>query len=270
MAEVKIAVTSDLNLSVTPADRVAQLGGQMAAFAPDVVIVAGDLAESLTDLTRCLKLLREPIRCPIWVLPGDHDFWARPPYDSRRLFHELLPKAVAAAGCDWLEGTGFVVNGVGIAGTVGWYDYSTSGLAGIVSGPEFAQQKYLHNADALRIDWEWTDPEFAGIVATPFLATLDLLQQDPAVHSIVVVTHFPILEQQLDRNRLLGFSSAYACILTLGKRSSPTAKCARCCRPHALSPQQPGAARRAPPVAVRLAGRVREAWLVGVDARESG
>jgi 3',5'-cyclic AMP phosphodiesterase CpdA len=253
MAEVKLAITSDLNLSVTPPDRIAQMARQMAAFSPDAVVVAGDLAESLTDLTRCLKLLREPLRCPIWVLPGDHDFWARPPYDSRRLFHELLPKAAAAAGCDWLEGTGFALNGVGVAGTVGWYDYSTSGMAGIVSAPEFAQQKYLHSADALRIDWEWTDPEFAGMVAAPFLTTLDLLQQDPAVHSIVVVTHFPILEQQLNRNRLLGFTSAYAGNLTLGKKVLAYGKVAHVVAGHTHSPRDCRVLRDdAPPVAVRV------------------
>ena len=38
MAEVKLALTSDLNLSVTPVDRVAQMARQMAAFSPDAVV----------------------------------------------------------------------------------------------------------------------------------------------------------------------------------------------------------------------------------------
>jgi hypothetical protein len=253
MAEVKLALTSDLNLSVAPADRVAQLARQMAAFSPDAVVVAGDLAESLSDLTRCLKLLREPLRCPIWVLPGDHDFWARPPYDSRRLFRDLLPQAVTRAGCSWLEGTAFVLNGVAVAGTVAWYDYSTAGMAGMVSDLEFAQKKYLYNADALRIDWEWADPEFAGIVAAPFLATLDHLQQDPAVRSIVVVTHFPILEQQLDRERLPGFTSAYAGNLTLGKKALAYSKVAHAIAGHTHSPRESRVLRdNGAPVAVRV------------------
>jgi hypothetical protein len=253
VAEVKLAITSDLNLSVAPADRIAQLARQMAAFSPDAVVVAGDLAESLTDLTRCLKLLREPLSCPVWVLPGDHDFWARPPYDSRRLFRELLPQAVVAAGCSWLEGTAFVLQGIGVAGTVAWYDYSSSSMAGIVSDMEFAQKKYLYNADALRIDWEWADPEFAGMAGSRFLATLDHLQQDPAVKSIVVVTHFPILEQQLDRGSMSGFASAYAGNLTLGKKVLAYAKLAHVVAGHTHNPRDTRVIRDgAPPVAVRV------------------
>jgi hypothetical protein len=221
---VKLAITSDLYLPVTPPDRLTVMVRQMAAFSPDAAIVAGDLAESLADLTRCLKLLRQNLICPIHVLPGDHDFWARPPYDSRRLWRELLPQAVVNAGCTWLEGTAFILSGVAVAGTVAWYDYSAASMAGFVSDLEFAQQKYLYNADALRIDWEWSDPEFAVLVSNPFLATLDHLDQDPTVRSIVVVTHFPILEQQLDRENLHGFASAYAGNLTLGKKVLPRSK----------------------------------------------
>ena len=165
MATVKLAITSDLALPVTPPDRLTALARQMAGSTPDVAILAGDLAESLADFTRCLNLFRGELSCPIWVLPGEHDFWARPPYDSRKLWRELLPQAVATAGCQWLEGQAFVHEGIAVAGTVAWYDYSASPMGGMVSDLEFAQQKYLHNADALRIDWEWGDPEFAGIVS---------------------------------------------------------------------------------------------------------
>ena len=218
MPAVKLAVTSDLDLPVTPTDRLVDLARQMAGFAPDAAVIAGDLADSLADLTRCLKLLRQHLSCPLWVLPGDHDFWARPPYDSGWLWRELIPQTVAAAGCNYLEGRSFVLDGIAIAGTVAWYDYSSASMAGMLSDMEFAQKKYLCNADALRIDWEWSDPEFASLAGAAFLSTLDQLDQDPSVRSIVVVTHFPILEQQLDRDRLHGFASAYAGNLTLGKK----------------------------------------------------
>lgn len=218
MPSLQLALSSDLYLPVTHADLIVALAREMASSSPDVVVLAGDLAESLSDLTRCLGLFRKELSCPIWVLPGDHDFWARPPYDSGRLWRELLPRAVVNAGCQWLEGQAFVQNGIGVAGTVAWYDYSSAQTAGMVSDLEFAQQKYLYNADALRIDWEWSDPEFASLSSIPFLATLDHLDQDPAVSSIVVVTHFPILEQQLVRQPGVGLASAYAGNLTLGQR----------------------------------------------------
>src|SRR5262245_34501651 len=92
MPPVKLAITSDLCLPVTTPDKLTALGRLMAGFKPDVAIIAGDLAESLADFTRALNLIRAELSCPIWVLPGEHDFWARPLYDSRRLWRELLPK----------------------------------------------------------------------------------------------------------------------------------------------------------------------------------
>jgi hypothetical protein len=264
MALVKLAITSDLYWPVTPVERLTGLARQMAAFSPDAAILAGDLAESLNDLIRCLKLFRQALTCPIWVLPGDHDFWARPPYDSRRLWLELIPEAVAANHCQYLEGNSFVRDGVAVAGTVAWYDYSTGTLAGIVSDMEFAQQKYLHNADALRIDWEWSDPEFAGLASTPFLAMLDHLEQDPSVRHTVVVTHFPILEQQLPRDTVKGLASAYLGNVTLGRKVLARRKVryivsghAHIAREHSL--ERPGA----PPVEVHVmpGDYEKPAWL---------
>jgi hypothetical protein len=218
MAAVKLAITSDLYLGVTPTDRLERLAREMAGFSPDVAVIGGDLAEAHSDFIRCLKLFRQALTCPIWVLAGDRDFWARPPYDSRRLWRDQIPEAVAKEHCQYLEGQSFVQDGVAVAGTVAWYDYSTATMAGIVSDLEFAQQKYLYNADALRIDWEWSDPEFASQCALPFLATLDHLEQDAQVSRTVVVTHFPILEQQLPRDTVRGLASAYLGNLTLGRK----------------------------------------------------
>src|SRR5262245_19330169 len=139
MSDVKLALTSDVNLPVTPEARLVELARQMAGWGPDAVVVAGDLGESLADFNRCLKLLRQELTGPLWVLPGDHDFWARPPYDSRKLYEELLPQACAKYSCGWLEGRSFVQGGVAVAGTVGWYDYSAAGMAGFLSDMELAQ-----------------------------------------------------------------------------------------------------------------------------------
>ena len=130
MATVKLAITSDLYLGVTPTDRLERLAAEMAGFAPDAAIIAGDLAEAYSDLNICLKMFRKALNCPLWVLPGDRDFWARPPHDSRRLWNEMIPEAVAKNQCQYLEGKSFVVGGVGVAGTVGWYDYSSATMAG--------------------------------------------------------------------------------------------------------------------------------------------
>jgi 3',5'-cyclic AMP phosphodiesterase CpdA len=221
MAAVKLAVTSDLHLPITSADRIRDLAREMASFRPDAAVLAGDLGESLDDVTRCLKLFTDTLSCPVWVLPGNHDVWARPPHDSHRLWRELLPATVAKTGCRWLEGSCFVLGETAVAGTIAWYDYSAAGPEVKATALQFAQQKMQHNADALRIDWEWSDPEFADRVAAPFLATLDHLEADPAVVRVVVVTHVPLVEGQMHRipgDELWNFTNAYFGNLTLGQK----------------------------------------------------
>lgn len=222
MADVKLAVTADLRLPVCTDERVSALGREIQAFAPDAVIVAGDVGESLSDFKRCLQLLREQIRAPIWVLAGNDDVYARPPHDSRKLWLEAIPATVRLTGCQWLEGAAFVIRGVAVAGTIAWYDYSAADANVQASALEYAQRKIDHTSgDALRIDWEWSDPEFADRVSTPFLSQLDHLESDPSVKRVVVVTHVPLLEGQMHRDAAdprRGFANAYLGNLTLGRK----------------------------------------------------
>jgi len=221
MPAVKLAFTSDLHLPITKDELISALGREVQAFAPQAFVVAGDVGESLADVKRGLQLLREQVRCPIWVLAGNHDVWARPPHDSRQLWQEQVPALVAATGCQWLEGTSFVVDGVAVAGTIAWYDYSAADPSVQVSSLEFAQQKWHYSADALRIDWEWSDSEFAERVGVPFLSHLDHLDSDPSVRRVVVATHMPIVEQQMHRDpndSRWAFSNAYFGNLTLGRK----------------------------------------------------
>jgi predicted phosphohydrolase len=221
MAAVKVAFTSDLHLPITAADRIGSLVREVADFGPDALVVAGDLGESPKEFVHCLRIVREAMRCPVWVLAGNHDLWAHPLFDSHRLWCERLPEAVAEANCNWLEGNAFVLGETAVAGTIAWYDYSAADPSVKATALEFAQKKMNYNADALRIDWGWSDPEFAESVGKPFLATLDSLEANPLVKRIVAVSHVPLLEEQMHRdpgNSARAFSSAYFGNLTLGLR----------------------------------------------------
>jgi predicted phosphohydrolase len=160
------------------------------------------------------------VGCPILVVAGNHDLWKRDA-SSRRLWQELLPERTRRTGCIWLEGDAFIHGGVAVAGTIAWYDYSAADPSIEASPQTFASEKRYFNLDAALIDWEWSDPEFAALVAGPFLATLDRLEADPAVRQTVVVTHVPLLECQMCRkpdDRDWGFSNAYFGNLTLGEQ----------------------------------------------------
>jgi hypothetical protein len=220
MPAVKLAVTADLHLPITRAERLADLAAEIAAFGPDALVIAGDLAESLDDLEQCLTLFRNRLTCPVWVLAGNHDLWVRRSSDSKGLWQERLPRLVAQAGCHWLEGSSFVLQGTAVVGTIAWYDYSAADPSVKASTLKFAQDKLNYNADALLIDWEWSDPEFAARVAEQFLLALDRLETDPAVRRTVVVTHVPLLEEQMCRrpeDPSWAFSNAYFGNLTLGR-----------------------------------------------------
>jgi 3',5'-cyclic AMP phosphodiesterase CpdA len=218
MPLVKLAVTSDLHLPITPSTAIAGVAREIDALGADALVVAGDVAESLKDLERCLAILRGLTSCPVWVLAGNHDLWNRDA-GSRSKWERLLPEGVAQAGCRWLEGNAFTMGDVAVAGTIGWYDYSAADPSIKASADVFAREKRHFNMDAYLIDWPWTDPEFAALVAGPFLATLDRLEADPAVRQTVVVTHVPLLECQMCRrpdDHDWGFSNAYFGNLTLG------------------------------------------------------
>lgn len=264
MAAVKLAITSDLHYPITPPDRLQALAKEAAAWGPNACVLAGDLGESLPDLIRCLKIFREALPCPVWVLPGDHDFWARPPYDSRRLWLDLVPQAVTMAGCGWLEGASFRIEDVAVVGTVAWYDYSSADPAIAFLSPDYAQRKMEFNADALRIDWEWSDEEFAAMAGARFLQALHQAEQDPEVRHIVAVTHFPILEAQLTRVPGQGLASAYLGNLTLGHKALACSKLRHAVCGHLSAPRQNTVERQdRAPVECRALGSTYEkpAWL---------
>ncbi len=217
---MKLAVTSDLHLPITPAETIAALAREVAAAGPDAFAIAGDVAESPVELRRCVELIVDIVPCPILVLVGNHDVWCRDAR-SQNKWEVELPAIVKDCGCRWLEGDAFVRDGVAVAGTIAWYDYSGADPSIRATERVFAENKRFFNMDAVMIDWPWSDRQFAEMVSTPLLATLDRLEADTSVRQVVAVTHVPVLECQMCRdsgNPDWAFSNAYFGNLTLGEK----------------------------------------------------
>jgi hypothetical protein len=222
---IKLAFTSDLHLPITPATAIVDLAGDIAAFKPDALAVLGDIGESPGHIKNCLNILKDLVPCPILVVAGNHDLWlpSDSPYqgDSLDLFRQKLPDLVKSIDCVWLEGKAHVLHGVALVGTIAWYDYSAADPS-IQATPEvFARLKGQFNMDAERIRWRCSDPEFAELVAKPFLETLDRLEADPSIHRTVVFTHVPLLDCQMCRkpnDATWSLSNAYFGNLTLGEK----------------------------------------------------
>ena len=127
---MRLLVTADLHYnhrhSRPLADEVIdRMNAEAAAAGPSetAVLVVGDTAAADgDDLEQCLA--RFSIAGPRLFVAGNHELWTRGD-DSHHLFTEDLPRRVRAAGWHWLEGDPMILeDGVAIAGSVGWYDYS--------------------------------------------------------------------------------------------------------------------------------------------------
>jgi predicted phosphohydrolase len=215
-----VTVASDLHLGITPAAAIRSIAAAAAARDPDAVVLAGDLGEGPSRWLECLRIFAEA--CPdaaLLALPGNHDLWAREGATSADLFGRLLPSLTRDAGFLWLEGDPFVRDGAAVAGSAAWYDYSAA-EPDLDLGPAW----YAAHRRELIVDGEAMDPgfddrAFAAERSRALLADLEALERDPDVRSILVVTHVPLLEDQLSRrpwDREWAIRTAFFGNLTLG------------------------------------------------------
>lgn len=216
---MRLAITSDLHYPLTSDETIEQLAAEIRQCDPDLLVLAGDLGESLPEVEFCLRVFQD-IGFPVTVIPGNHDLFKSGGISSQRLWETRLPEAVREACCTWLEAEAIIQHGIAVVGTIAWYDYSAADSSIQESRSSFAQNKGAFMLDAKRVDWPWSDWVFARQVGERFLVKLDELEADPTVQQTIVITHVPILECQIPRrpnDRDWGFSNAYFGNLTLGK-----------------------------------------------------
>ncbi len=215
---MRILVTADLHYR--PAQRAAYL-----AFAewvreqrPDCFVIAGDIGHPLRLFQRGLQLFGD-LRCPRALIAGNHDVY-RGEHGSRALWQEWLPRIAAEEGFVWLEEQSLSLGGVGICGTMGWYDYSSRAPHLAIPDADYRALKGQVNHDADYVDWPWSDVAMARYLGRGFAARLGRLDADPAVRQVVVVTHMPIFEPAIPRHPESAYwslLSAYLGNFTLGQ-----------------------------------------------------
>jgi predicted phosphohydrolase len=186
---------------------------------PDCFILAGDVGHPLRLFQRGLELF-ERLSCPRLLVAGNHDVY-RGEYDSRTLWEAMLPNVAQAAGFVWLEETALRLGSVGICGTMGWYDYSSSASHLPFAQLDYRRLKRLVNHDADYVDWPWSDQAMARYLGKRFVDRLAWLEGDAAVHSILVVTHMPIFDVAIPhypQSEVWSLLRAYMGNLTIGDR----------------------------------------------------
>ncbi len=196
---MRILVTSDLHMEVTGHHTIHRLVAGMEREEPDLVVIAGDLGNPLHMYEQCLACF-STLPCTVAVLPGNHDLWASNGQTSRQLYEKMLPEATRQSGMHWLEDVPLVLeNGIAVAGGIGWYDYSARDPQLDQSDDDIAECKPRYAMDASKIDWAWTDQEFAATCRHRLQRQLLRLEEDEEVNQVLVVTHVPIFESQIER-----------------------------------------------------------------------
>jgi hypothetical protein len=125
---MRIAFSSDFHIDASSANRKAVEGiaERMSALQPDVAVIAGDVGNTLADLREVLALFTG-LTVPRLFVAGNHDVWLEddtPGVDSRGKYEIEIPSVCEQFGFTDLSREPVVIDGVGFAGTLGWYDYS--------------------------------------------------------------------------------------------------------------------------------------------------
>ena len=123
---IRIIATADLHYRMNPGfDPSAEsLARKIVDSGGDVLVLVGDsgVAEREDDYRACLDLFRDFGGRKLLVA-GNHDLWTVDG-DSFEIYRDLIPRICSEHGFHYLDTGPFVVDGVGLVGNCGWYDYT--------------------------------------------------------------------------------------------------------------------------------------------------
>jgi predicted phosphohydrolase len=234
----RICVTSDLHLGITSEVVILGMARAIAAEDPDLTILAGDIGEGLAAFRRCLSLFAT-LPGAVGVVAGNHDLWARQGYrqgyTSEQLWSTALPAATREGGALWLEDEGWSQDGVGVLGSIAWYDYSACTRSPPwLPASYYAKRKARVVRDAQLLDRDWDDLAFARRVGAGLVVRLAAFEADPAIGAILVATHVPLFKAQRARPPIpvSRASWAYFANLTLGDQVGKSPKVRVVCSGH--------------------------------------
>jgi predicted phosphohydrolase len=209
---LRIAYTSDLHVDISQRnwELIPYLGKVLKIIDPDVFVIAGDVSPELGDLEYVLDCFAG-LHCIKLFVPGNQDIWVlseemqEKGHDSYEKYYFYLPEACRRNGFVplWMEPV--IHEGIGFAGSIGWYDHA---------GPGTESAAFPRDTHYL-LDSVWNDMRWAcwsdismmmegrlwparrpdAEVAREFNLRLDqdieAFNRDPLISEVVVVTHYP-------------------------------------------------------------------------------
>lgn len=210
---MKIAITCDTHFGITTLDNIQQLSCRIQNDKPDIIVHAGDIGESLQTVFHvdsCLKTLKQENQILYAGIVGNHDLWSSKSL-SKSFWETILPKTFQDSDWNYLEHENLVKNGVAIVGSYLHYDYSAAEIGGLADArikavfPDWTRDEYYERKkkevvnDARFLIGLPKDKDFAKEIGTGFQNRLLQAENDPNVHSIVIVTHVSCMPTQITR-----------------------------------------------------------------------
>jgi len=238
---MRVLVTADLHYhsprSRGPAE---ELAAEAVRAGGDALVLVGDSASAAHEPLRdCLGLFADfPGRK--FMVPGNHCLWCLDGEDSIERYERTVPAIAAEAGFAVLDHGPAVIDGVGLVGSVGWYDYSYRqedlGIplafyeAKVAPGAAARLGEHRHLVDRHRdelaeehfdigVRWndgvhvrmDMTDAEFLARVVARLRGQLAALAADASVREVAAFVHHLPFRHLLpvDRPPAFAFAAAY-------------------------------------------------------------
>jgi predicted phosphohydrolase len=122
---MRILITADLHYDVQRSRQATdEVARRICALGGDALVLVGDSAGADLGVYRqCLRLFAG-FRGVKALVPGNHCLWCHNGETSIDRYERLIPAVAAEEGFVVLDHQPLVLGGVGLAGSIGWYDYS--------------------------------------------------------------------------------------------------------------------------------------------------
>jgi len=197
---MKILVTADLHYGKHAVfdQHIEKFAQRVNETEADILILAGDTGVFGSKYAEALHLF-DDFNGRKLMIAGNHDLWTKSG-DSFGLYQEGIPALAAEFGFHSLDKSPVIIGSVGIAGTIGWYDYSyaSSRLLNSRLGIDLEKKtvggKIVWN-DARFIRMDYSDEGFTEFLVHKVRRDLDFLSD--RVDQIVFISHHVPFENMI-------------------------------------------------------------------------
>ncbi len=237
---MRILVTADLHYDIRRSrSYVETLAERVCRTDADALVLVGDTAGAEHKHLRDCMVLFADFPGRKFIVPGNHCLWRLPGENSIQRYEQIIPAIAAEADFTVLDHEPAIIEGVGLAGSIGWYDYSyrdealgiplefyrakvSPGAAarlaeyrGLVD--EFREQltdRHLDITvrwmDGVRMQMDMSDEQFLDYVLGRLRGQLEDFEADERVRQVVAFVHHLPFRQLVPTGRPAKFAFAAA------------------------------------------------------------